>query len=196
MIEQVRTNAWLRRGIFLAVNLIANLALLFLFVWPIQAFFAERNAQITNQRALLSRLNAVIAQQSTVDTLAAGSAVDKHRAEFLQGTNEGVIAANLQITLKGMAQTTGARVRSARTLPAKVSDDVKLIGAQIEITGPIQAIDQTVRTIEAARPFLFVVGAVLKPAQQMILQPTDVALPPQIDAQLDVVGAMQIEGKD
>jgi hypothetical protein len=93
-----------------------------------------------------------------------------------------------------MVQTTGARLRSIRTLPAKVSDDMKFIGAQVDLTGSIQAVYQTVRTIETAKPFLFIRSALLKPTQQGAVLPSGSSAEPTIDVQLDVVGALQSEG--
>ena len=55
--DRWRKNIWLRGGLFALVNAAALSGLLCLFAWPIQAFFADRNAQISQQRAILARLN-------------------------------------------------------------------------------------------------------------------------------------------
>jgi hypothetical protein len=194
MIGQWRNNVWVRRSVFVLANGAAIAAFWFLFAWPIQAFFAGRDTQISEQRALLARLNAIIAQRATVEGLASRSGSAGSRVEFLQGANDGVAAANLQTLLGGMVQTTGAHLRSIRTLPAKVNDDMKFIGAQVDLTGSIQAVYQTVRTIETAKPFLFIRTALLKPTQQGAVSPSGNSAEPTIDVQLDVVGAMQSEG--
>jgi hypothetical protein len=194
-IDQWQRNVWLRRGLFALVNAAALVGLLCLFGWPIQAFFADRDAKISQQRAVLARLNAIAAQRATVAGLAAQSASDG-TAEFLQGANDGVAAANLQTLLKGMVEPTGARLRSVRSLPAKLQADMKYIGVQLEITGTIQAVYQTVRTVEAAKPFLFIEGALLKPALQTAMVPPGRSAVPTIDAQLDIVGAMQLGGNE
>jgi hypothetical protein len=190
---QWQKNVWLRRGLFALVNAAALSGFLCLFVWPIQAFFADRDAQILQQRAILVRLNAIAAQRATVADLAAQSASDGS-AEFLQGGNDGVAAANLQTLVKGMVEPTGARLRTVRTLPAKAQDDTKFIGVQLEITGTIQAVYQAVRTIETAKPFLFIEDALLRPTQRVAMTPPGMSAEPTIDAQLDIVGAMQVEG--
>jgi hypothetical protein len=188
-----RKTAWLRGGLFALVNAAAIAGLLCLVAWPIQAFFADRDAEISQQRAVLARLNAIAAQRATVAGLAAQSASDGS-AEFLQGGNDGVAAANLQTLVKGMVEPTGARLRSVRTLPTKPREDMKFIGVQLEITGTIQAVYQTVRTIESAKPFLFIEGALLRPTQRVAMTPPGMGAEPTIDAQLDIVGAMQVEG--
>jgi hypothetical protein len=194
-IDQWQKNVWLRRSLFALVNAAALGGLLCLLVWPIQAFFADRDAQISQQRAILARLNAIAAQRATVAGLTAQSASDGS-AEFLQGGNDGVAAANLQTLLKGMVEPTGARLRSVRSLPAKLQADMKYIGVQLEITGTIQAVYQTVRTVETATPFLFIEGALLKPALQTAMVLPGRSAVPTIDAQLDIVGAMQLGGNE
>ena len=191
--EQWQKNVWLRRGLFALVNAAALSGFLCVFVWPIQAFFADRDAQISQQRAILMRLNAITVQRATVADLAAQSASDGS-AEFLQGGNDGVAAANLQTLVKGMVEPTGARLRSIRTLPTKPREDMKFIGVQLEITGTIEAVYQAVRTIETAKPFLFIEDALLRPTQRVAMTPPGMSAEPTIDAQLDIVGAMQVEG--
>lgn len=191
--DRWRKNIWLRGGLFAVVNAAALSGLLCLFAWPIQAFFADRDAQISQQRAILAHLNAIAAQRETVADLAAQSASDGS-AEFLQGGNDGVAAANLQTLVKGMVEPTGARLRSVRTLPTKPEDSMKFIGVQVEITGTIQAVYQSARAVETAKPFLFIVGALLRPTQRVTVTPPGMSAEPTIDAQLDIVGAMQIEG--
>jgi general secretion pathway protein M len=191
--DQWQKSAWLRRSLFVLVNAAALSGFLCVFVWPIQAFFADRDAQISQQRGILVRLTAITAQRATVADLAAQSASDGS-AEFLQGGNDGVAAANLQTLVKGMVEPTGARLRSVRTLPTKPQDDMKFIGIQLEITGTIQAVYQAVRTIETAKPFLFIEEALLRPTQRVAMAPPGMNAEPTIDAQLDIVGAMQVEG--
>jgi hypothetical protein len=189
-----QSNVWLRCGLFVLLNAAALGGLLCLISWPIQAFFADRDAQILQQRVILARLNAIAAQRMTVADLAAQSASDGS-AEFLQGGNDGVAAANLQTLVKGMVEPTGARLRSVRTLPTKPQEDMKFIGVQLEITGTIQAINQTVRTIETAKPFLFIEGALLRPTQRVAMTPRAMRKEPNIDAQLDITASVQVQGK-
>jgi hypothetical protein len=191
--DQWQKNVWLRRSLFALVNAAALSGFLCVFFWPIQAFFTDRDAQILQQSAILARLNAIVAQRATVANLTAQSASDGS-TEFLQGGNDGVAAANLQTLIKGMVEPTGARLRSVRTLPTKPQDDMKFIGVQLEITGTIQAVFQAVRTIETAKPFLFIEDALLRPTQRVAMTLPGVSAEPTIDAQLDIVGAMQVEG--
>jgi hypothetical protein len=190
---QWQSNLRLRRSLFVLLNAAVLGGLLCLFAWPIQAFFADRDAEILQQRAILARLSAIAAQRATVADLAAQTA-SNGSAEFLQGGNDGVAAANLQTLVKGMVEPTGARLRSVRTLATKPQEDMKFIGVQLEITGTIQAVYQAVRTIEAAKPFLFIESALLRPTQRVAMTTPGLSAEPTIDATLDIVGAMQVEG--
>ncbi|HMG79475.1 MAG TPA: type II secretion system protein GspM [Xanthobacteraceae bacterium] len=190
---QWQSNLRLRRSLFVLLNAAALGGLLCLFAWPIQAFFADRDIEILQQRAILARLSAIAAQRATVADLVT-QAASNGSAEFLQGGNDGVAAANLQTLVKGMVELTGARLRSVRTLPTKPQEDMKIIGVQVDITGTIQAVYQSVRAVETAKPFLFIVGALLRPTQRVAMTPPGMSAEPTIDAQLDIVGAMQIEG--
>ncbi len=194
MMDRWRNNTWLRRAVFLGGNLTAGLALVGLFVLPVHDFFADREAQIAERRALLSRLEGIGAQQTSVQALVRRAEAAPQQSEFLAGANEGVANADLQTRLKAIAQAAGARLRSVRALPARTNQQVKFIGAQIEISGALRAIHQTVHAVENAKPYLFVAAAVIKPA----LQTSRPGNPeePILDAQLDVIGAVQLTGRE
>lgn len=194
MMERWRNSAWLRRATFLAGNLAAGLVVVGLFVMPLHGFFADREAQIADRRALLARLEAIAAQESSVQALARRAEAAPQQIEFLAGANEGVANADLQTRLKAIAQAAGARLRSIRALPARTNQQVKFIGAQIEISGPLRAIHQTVHTVENAKPYLFVAAAVIKPT----LQTSRPGNPeePILDAQLDIIAAVQPAGRE
>jgi hypothetical protein len=190
MIDRWREIRWLRSLMFASGNLAAASALALLVVMPILGSFADRDEQIAAQRTTVARLQAIAAQESAVQTASqAHSAVEA--GDFLPGKNEGVINADLQTRLKGAIEQAGARQRSVRVLPAQTVDQVRYIGSRIEIYGSLPAIQRAVHAVEAAKPHLFVTGAVLKSAP-----PTGgpgVSQEPIVEAQLDVFGASRIE---
>jgi len=198
MIREWRDIASIRCTIFVVANMAVCFLIFDLAILPIRSFFDERDAQIAEKRAILARLSAVAAQESSVQALARQTEAAKNQNELLRGTNDGVINADLQTRLKAMVQATGARLRSVRNLPPSASDEIKYIGAQVEISGPIRAIHQTVHAIESAKPYLFIVGAVIKPAPQINPQAANGggSVEPALDAQLDIVGAVQPEARN
>jgi general secretion pathway protein M len=198
MIATFRDNLFMRRTAFLTINLSACLVAYTLGVLPIRAVLAQREVQIDEQRQLLARLNAIAAQAQTVQGLLDTVDAAKEHAEFLRGSNPGVVAADLQTKLTALILSGGGRVRSIRSLPPKTVDGIKFLGAQIDISGPFRAIEQAVYSIENGTPFLFIAGATIKPSIQPSTFSGSAALTtePTLDAQLDVIGALQPEGRD
>lgn len=192
-----RDRAWLRRSAFVAGNLAAALAVAVLLVMPVQAFFAERDAQIASQRTLLARFNAVAAQQTRVETAVHEVDAQVEHGEFLGGTNEGVIVADLQTRLKAMAEAAGARLRSVQSLPPKTREEVRYVGARLDVYGPLAAIQRTLHAVETGKPYLFVDAAVVRAAPPVNMQglPNTPTQEPVIDAQFDVFGAVQLKGR-
>ena len=190
MIDTWLERRWLRGLLFALGNLAAAAVLALAVVLPIRDGFAEREDEIATRRIALARLQAIAAQESAVQSAAkAHSAVEA--GDFLPGRNEGVVVADLQTRLKGSIEQAGARQRSVRVLPGVTVDEVRYVGSRIDINGPLAAIQRAIHAIEAAKPHLFVTGAVLKS-----VAPTaspGVLEEPVIEAQLDVFGAIRIE---
>jgi len=192
MIQNWQDHASLRRTVFLVVNLLAGFAVVVCVVIPVRDLFADRDARIAEQRATLARLQAIVAQEPTIQLTASQATVD--HGEFLSGQNEGVINADLQTRLKGMAESASAHVRSIRNLPPRTTDQVRYIGSHIEFFGSIQALQRAIYTIESAKPYLFVTNATIRPSQVPVRP--DIPQEPVVEAQLDVFGATQIAGRD
>jgi general secretion pathway protein M len=192
MIGRWREHAWFRRTVFAAGNLAAGAALVCLAVRPIIDLLAERDATITEQRGVVARLQGVIAQEARIATIARET--DAQVQDFLSGTNEGVIIADLQTRLKSIAEGSGARLRSVQALPPVSREQTRYVGSRLEISGPIGAIHRAVHAVESARPWLFVTTGSIKPSP--VANRAAVAAEPVIDAQLDIFGAVLTEGRD
>ena len=177
--------------LFLFGNLAALAVFVSIFVMPVYDMFAERDAKIEQQAKRLSRLTAIASEGARVESVVAQARTQMQTGEFLTGPNENVISAELQTRLKAMTEGVGARSRAIQALPVK-ADQIKSVGARIEIFGPLQSIARAVHAIETAKPYLFISAASLK------LAPGSTPGAPQepvVQAQLDVFGAMQIGGQ-
>jgi general secretion pathway protein M len=183
----------LRGAVFVAAHL-AALAMIFGFlVLPIREFFADRDARIAEQRLQLARLEAITSQETNVRVMARQVDAEVQKGEFLVGSSDGLIGAELQTRLKGFAEPAGAHVRSAQSLPAKEAGQIKYSGSRIEINGSIRALRKAIHDIEGARPYLFITSANMK-----LALPTgrpNSAEEPAIQVQLDVFAPMQLEGR-
>ena len=189
MIQGWQDNRLLRGLAFVAVNAAIVAIIATAIIAPVRETLARRDALIAEQRLTLTRFKGLAAQESVVEAAAKQALPDT--GEFLAGANEGVINADLQTRLKGMVEPTGARLRSVRTLPPQTSEQVKYIGSRIEISGTLPSLHRAIATIEAAKPYLFVRGAVIKPAPATR---QDVPQEPLLEAQLDVFGALRPAG--
>jgi hypothetical protein len=194
----LRENHWLRHAVFIAVNLAMVLVVIELLVLPAVALLSARDEEIAQQRQLLARLTAMAAQAATVQQLAAQGDATKDRPEFLRGPNQSVITADLQGRLSRMTQSAGAHVRSIRSLPPQTIDGITYVGAQVELSGPLGAVQQTVHAIETSTPYLFVIAAAIKPSPQAAFAGSGISTAgvPALDARLDVVGALQPEERN
>jgi general secretion pathway protein M len=193
-----RDRPWLRPSAFIAGNCAAALAIVAFLVLPVQEFFAERDTQIANQRALLARLAAIAGQETRVEAAAHDADAQVEHGEFLVGTNEGVVVADLQTRLKAIAEAAGARPRSVQSLPPKTREDVRYVGARLDVYGPVAAIQRTLHAMETGKPYLFVDAAVVRTAPPVNTPspPNATAPEPVIDAQLDVFGAVHLKGRE
>jgi hypothetical protein len=183
---------WLHRLAFVAGNLAMGAAVTIAVLLPVRDYLAERDQQIAEQGATLARFKAVAGREAAVQAAAGKLATD--RDPFLVGKSEGVIGADLQTRLKGMAEAAGAKVRSVRSLPAQGDEQTRYVGSRIEVFGPLAAIHRAVHAIENAKPYLLIKGAAIRLSPP--IGQTGIRKEPIIEAQLDVFGAVQIEAAE
>ena len=197
MTAAVREKPWLRHGLFILANLAAVFIALELVAFPVWTLLADRDTEIAQQQQMLARLNAMAAQAATVQKLSEQGGATQDRPEFLRGPNQSVITADLQSRLSGMVQSAGGQVRSIRGLPPKVVDGITFVGAQVDLSGPLRAVQQTVYSIETSTPYLFITGAAIKPSMQANFPGgAGTAAAPTLDARFDVLGALRPEERD
>jgi hypothetical protein len=183
-----------RRVLFVLGNLAICALVAGALVMPIRALFTGRDDRIADQLKVLARLSAIAAQASNVQSIASDTSAQMRGGEFLAGPNENVISADLQTRLKAITEAAGARSHAVQALPIKTSDQIKYSGSRIEIFGPLQSIHRAIYAIESAKPYLFISGAAIKALPSANRQ--GVSEEPVIQAQLDIFGAMQVNGRE
>jgi hypothetical protein len=196
MTTDFRLTPRLRSGFFVLVNVAVCLAVLTGMVWPFEDLLADRDQRIADQQTLVARLGAVVAHAPAIRKRIEQTKSLTDCPEFLHGPNDGVIVANLQSQLTALTQGAGGRVRSIRAVQPSKRGGVRYLGAHIDMSGPLRAVEGTIYSIESATPYLFIVAAVIKPSPQAsaLRQGTPSnAEQPVFDAELDVVGALQAE---
>jgi hypothetical protein len=151
----------------------------------------DRDREIAGQRMVRARLQAVASRDSAVRSQAAQTALGED--EFLSGSTDGAVGADLQARLKGMVEAAGAKLRSVRSLQPKTDAQMKYIGTHIEFFGPIAAIHRATYAIESARPYLLVAAATIRPAPPIVR--AGIPQEPVVEAQFDVFGVVRIEAR-
>ncbi|PDT87482.1 hypothetical protein CO669_25290 [Bradyrhizobium sp. Y36] len=176
------------RMLFIGVNMLA-----LLFVIGLGAALADYvqglDDDIAQKRQVLDRLDAILAREG--DVRAAGERIKTQMTEgdFLKGANEGVIAAELQIRLKSVAERNGARVLTMQGLTLPADDVLRYIGAKVALVGTHQQLQRTIYEIEVDKPYLFIRGASLKPTAG-----NGTSIEPTLEANLDITGTLPKNG--
>jgi hypothetical protein len=102
---------------------LGNLAIIavvaYAVVLPASTFFSDRDERIADQNKVLARLRGIVAQETNIRAIASDTKAQLQSGEFLQGTNENVVNADLQTRLKALTEGAGTRSRSVQALPVK-----------------------------------------------------------------------------
>src|SRR5262249_40298827 len=122
-----------RKTLFLLGNTALIVAMLLLVVMPVQAVFDDRDEHILEKRKTLGRVTGIGSQLANVKAAASETAEQIGSGEFLSGSNENVISAELQTRLKSIIGAAGAHSKAIQATPIKVSDRIRYSGARIEI---------------------------------------------------------------
>jgi general secretion pathway protein M len=180
--------------LFVLCNLATIAVVACAVVLPVNTFFSDRDERIADQSKVLARLRGIVAQETNIRAIASDTKAQLQSGEFLNGTNENVVNADLQTRLRALTEGAGTRSRSVQALAVKGADQVRYVGSRIEIVGPIQSLQRAVYAIESAKPYLFITAAAIRNVPA-VSRP-GVAEEPAISQQLHVYGAMQIAGRD
>jgi general secretion pathway protein M len=176
----------IRRAAFIGGHILLLAALGAFVLGPIRAGFAEGDAEIARQAETLARFQAIARHKpepASPDQAALAAGL------ILTGPNEGVAAANLQARLKIMSEAAGARLRSVQGLPGRTEGAQRMIGARLEIFGPLQAVHRAIHAVESARPALILTATTLKLSPAAARPGT--AAEPVMEAQLEISAAFQ-----
>lgn len=172
---------------FWAVNALILAGLYLLVLQPIRDAIASGDEGLADRRSTLARYESVVAQADAIEAYAKEVAAGNARGEFIPGENDGIVAANLQARLKAAADDAKVSVRSLQMLPSKNVQGATLVGARLEVVGPLATVHALARNLEGDAPFLFVTDADLR--SQSLFWGAVADKEPEIEAQFDVFGA-------
>lgn len=173
------------RALFIGFNALALLAVIGL-VAALADHVQSQDDEIAQRQQMLGRLEAILAREGEVRAAADRIKTQLSEGDFLKGANEGVIAAELQIRLKSVAERNGARVLTMQGLTLPADDVLRYIGAKISLVGTHQQLQKAIYEIEADKPYLFIRNASLK----LTAGANGISTEPTLEAHLDVTGTL------
>lgn len=173
------------RALFMGFNALAFLAAIGL-VAASADHVQSQDDEIAQKQQMLERLQAVLAREGEVRAATERIKTQLTEGDFLKGANEGVIAAELQIRLKSVAERNGARVLTMQALTLPADDVLRYIGAKISLVGTHQQLQKAIYEIEADKPYLFIRNASLK----LTAGANGTSTEPTLEAHLDVTGTL------
>jgi Type II secretion system (T2SS), protein M subtype b len=191
----------MRRAGFLLVNMCLLAGFWFGVALPAFETVTDQRGHIKSQSDVLVRLRSMADKGPMVEDLLSQSRDSLNAGDFLAGKSDGAVNAGLQAHLKSTVEAAGAQFRSVRGLNARTADSLAFTGARVEISGTLKSVQKAAHEIENARPLLFIVSAIVRPASTYARpQATAVAAgqppgallqqsEPEADAQFDVYGA-------
>jgi len=161
-LSDLRRNPHARRALFFGGNLVALLLAYLLLVAPIRGYLADRTDEISQRQTTLARYEFVSRQEEAVKAFAKQVAESNARGELIGGDSAGIVNANLQARLKALAEEANVTVRSLQMLPPKTLRGATLVGARLDVSAPIEAMQKLARALERETPLLFVTAATMR----------------------------------
>ena len=148
----------MQRGtLFVVFNVAAVLFVAMFLVAPILGHFASRGEDISENAEQLAHFQNV-ARESKV----AAGGVRRAGDPFLPGSEERVVSADLQASLKSMAANAGVNLLGIRGLQSSRSQLLRMIAVNVEMEGSLRAVRDMILAIENQTPLLFVSAVSLR----------------------------------
>lgn len=148
------------RKLHYAVRVLALVALPVLLaaalIIPIRNMITTRETLLITQLATLARLKAGYAQAQTSGLTVLPGVETSLVADYLSGTQDAVIVADLQSRLRTLAMSRSVELNSANTLPQRTVKGITYIGLRIIVRGQLSDLQHVLYGIESSKPLLFV----------------------------------------
>ncbi|WOH53708.1 type II secretion system protein GspM [Bradyrhizobium sp. sBnM-33] len=170
-----------RRAAFLAFNIVLVLFIVMFLLAPVLTHFVSRSEEISESAAQLAHFRKIMRSASTP-----ANKSSQDGDPFLAGTEERIVSADLQASLKAIATNAGVNLLAIRGLQGSRSQQLRMVAVSVELEGSMSALRNMVVAIENQTPFLFVAAASVRSVSEGDDGP--------IRAELKVQGAMRDRG--
>jgi hypothetical protein len=159
-LDRVAHALLLRRVRFALLNVAAVGSLIVFIIAPFVSRVADKADEIAVRAELLARLR-VVADEATQARMNTGRLDDL----YLPGSEERLASADLQATLKTVADEAGLHFLSVRGVRPNRPLAPGMVTVGFELEGPPAALRTALQNIETGRPMLFVTALTLRPAR-------------------------------
>jgi general secretion pathway protein M len=146
-----------RGTLFVVFNAAAVLFAVMFLVAPILGHFASRGEDISENAEQLAHFQNVVRESKV-----ASSGVRRAGDPFLPGSEERVVSADLQASLKSIAANAGVNLLGIRGLQSSRSQLLRIIAVNVEMEGSLKAVRDMILAIESQTPLLFVSAVSLR----------------------------------
>jgi hypothetical protein len=146
-----------RGTLFVVFNAAAVLFAVMFLVAPILGHFASRGEDISENAEQLAHFQNVVRESK-----AAAGGVRRAGDPFLPGSEERVVSADLQASLKSIAANAGVNLLGIRGLQSSRSQLLRMIAVNVEMEGSLKAVRDMILAIENQTPLLFVSAVSLR----------------------------------
>ena len=182
----------LRSAAFICGNLAALALLAWAVALPAAGALADQRERIEAQAKVLARLRAEARTAPPAGEVPRAAAGGEPVGDFLAGSGEGAVSANLQARLKLTAEGAGASLRSVRALPPRQSGKIAHAGARLEISGELRSVQASLYQVEGTLPPLTITACIVRLSAGGGRGGDE----PTVEAQFDVYGAVRGKSGD
>ena len=129
---------------------------------PIKVRYSENDQAITDGLSLLAEFTSLIVEGRQANSETSARDLERYRGDFLAGSEDSIIVADLQTRLSSLITARNAELNSARALQPKSRDGLEYLGLGLQIRGEMRSIQEVLHAIETDTPSLFVERAALR----------------------------------
>ncbi|MEZ5810811.1 MAG: type II secretion system protein GspM [Rhizobiaceae bacterium] len=160
--------------------------------WLTVSSLAREAAGVDERRQILGNLHSIISLRKALTDREKTAGETEAGPEFLNGSSEAVIRANLQSRLTEIAATHGVKILSVGNTPIRQRGNLRYAGLRADFSGTNEAVLATLFDIETSKPYLVIRVANIR--STLASQASQKPGPEELVVQIQFYGALPPEG--
>ncbi|WP_045835008.1 type II secretion system protein GspM [Hyphomicrobium sp. 99] len=125
-------------------------------VIPLASPVSEVKDSIERERSVLGRLQTIVDDRDNIQNFDRRAEAARNSGLFIVGESEAIRLASVQSQLSQIMAANGVKPRLTRGLPGRDRNELHLVGAQVQISAPIEKLQKVLLDIEGHQPALLV----------------------------------------